>query len=70
MSSTAYKVFKIDGNGKGTILATITDAPAAYIHTTFATERFVGQLLQFPRTRSCLYVSPEQFSLSGKRISR
>ncbi|GAA98805.1 uncharacterized protein L969DRAFT_18421 [Mixia osmundae IAM 14324] len=36
-----YKVFKIDGSGKATILATITDAPMAYIHSFFLTKKYV-----------------------------
>jgi torulene dioxygenase len=36
-----YKVFVIDTMGIGHILATITDAPAAYIHTLFSTSNYV-----------------------------
>ncbi|KAJ7143065.1 carotenoid oxygenase [Mycena crocata] len=36
-----YKVFKIDKTGNTTVLARITDAPAAYLHTIGATKKFV-----------------------------
>lgn len=37
-----YKVFQVcKGSGEATILATITDAPGAYIHSFFLTERYV-----------------------------
>jgi hypothetical protein len=37
-----YKVFKFDSQGKGSVLAEITDAPPAYLHTVFVTKRYVG----------------------------
>ena len=40
-TSSEYKVFQIDASGKGEILATITDAPSAYIHSMFSTENYV-----------------------------
>jgi torulene dioxygenase len=36
-----YNVFEINSSGKGNILATITDAPAAYIHSMFSTANYV-----------------------------
>ncbi|OBT71104.1 hypothetical protein VF21_09515 [Pseudogymnoascus sp. 05NY08] len=36
-----YSVFEINSLGKGSILATITDAPAAYIHSMFSTANYV-----------------------------
>lgn len=36
-----YNVFEVNALGKGNILATITDAPAAYIHSVFSTENYV-----------------------------
>jgi hypothetical protein len=43
----AYKVFKIDSEGKGSLLAEITDAPPAYLHTIFVTKRYVGSCRLF-----------------------
>ncbi|KAL7935145.1 carotenoid oxygenase [Trichoderma chlorosporum] len=39
--SPTYKVFRVDTNGVGQVLATITDAPAAYIHALFSTENYL-----------------------------
>lgn len=39
--SPVYKVFKLDGAGKVTILAEITDAPPAYLHSLFITKKYV-----------------------------
>lgn len=36
-----YNVFEVNPLGKGIILATITDAPAAYIHSMFSTKNYV-----------------------------
>jgi torulene dioxygenase len=36
-----YRVFEVNSLGSGSILATITDAPAAYIHSLFSTENYV-----------------------------
>ncbi|KFX98243.1 hypothetical protein V490_02393 [Pseudogymnoascus sp. VKM F-3557] len=36
-----YNIFEVNALGKGNILATITDAPAAYIHSVFSTENYV-----------------------------
>lgn len=36
-----YNIFEVNSSGKGNILATITDAPAAYIHSMFSTENYV-----------------------------
>jgi len=39
---TTYRVFKVHkGSGKAVILATIQDAPAAYIHSFFLTKKYV-----------------------------
>jgi len=40
-SPPEYKVFQVDTTGKGDVLATITDAPAAYLHSVFSTENYV-----------------------------
>ena len=40
-SSNKYSVIKIDSNGVGSVLANITDAPLAYIHSMFSTEHYV-----------------------------
>ena len=39
-SSNQYTVIKIDTNGVGTVLANITDAPLAYVHSMFSTEHY------------------------------
>ncbi|KAI0379200.1 carotenoid oxygenase [Hypomontagnella monticulosa] len=36
-----YQIFGVDPTGEVNILATITDAPAAYIHTLFSTENYL-----------------------------
>ena len=36
-----YQVFGVNTKGKATILANITDAPPAYIHSTFNTENYI-----------------------------
>jgi torulene dioxygenase len=36
-----YRVFEINSTGTGRILATIEDAPPAYIHSTFSTDNYV-----------------------------
>jgi torulene dioxygenase len=36
-----YKVFVINNEGVGRVLATITDAPPAYVHSIFSTENYV-----------------------------
>lgn len=40
-TSAEYLIIQIDATGKGGVLATITDAPAAYIHSVFSTEHYV-----------------------------
>jgi hypothetical protein len=47
VTAAAYKVFKIDSQGKGSLLAEITDAPPAYLHTIFVTKRYVGSCRPF-----------------------
>ncbi len=36
-----YRVFEIDARGAGRIMATISDAPPAYIHSLFSTENYL-----------------------------
>jgi torulene dioxygenase len=36
-----YSVFEVNASGIGSILATIADAPPAYIHSLFSTENYV-----------------------------
>ncbi|KAI1660273.1 carotenoid oxygenase [Daldinia decipiens] len=40
-SPFAYKIFGVNPTGEVNILATITDAPPAYIHTLFSTENYL-----------------------------
>lgn len=40
-----YQVFGIDADGKGRVLANITDAPPAYIHSVSSTENYVVQII-------------------------
>ncbi|KAJ4293379.1 hypothetical protein N0V90_008662 [Kalmusia sp. IMI 367209] len=40
-----YQVFAIEANGQGRILANITDAPPAYIHSVSSTENYVVQII-------------------------
>jgi torulene dioxygenase len=40
-----YQVFGIQPNGEGKVLANITDAPPAYIHSIFSTENYVIMII-------------------------
>jgi torulene dioxygenase len=40
-SPTEYKVFEIDATGSGRVLASVTDAPPAYLHSLFSTENYL-----------------------------
>lgn len=40
-----YQVFAIEADGRGRILANITDAPPAYIHSVSSTENYVIQII-------------------------
>lgn len=54
---SAYKIFKIDSTGKASILAEISDAPAAYLHTVFLTQRFFGEYPCFRSSSQSQFVS-------------
>lgn len=41
VTTREYKVFAVNNKGVGRILATITDAPPAYIHSIFSTKNYV-----------------------------
>lgn len=43
--TSMYQVFAIEADGKGRVLANITDAPPAYIHSVSSTENYVIQII-------------------------
>jgi torulene dioxygenase len=43
--SATYSVFEIDKTGTGRIIANITDAPMAYIHSMFSTEHYIVMII-------------------------
>lgn len=43
--TATYSVFEIDKTGMGRIIANITDAPMAYIHSMFSTEHYIVMII-------------------------